>query len=68
MLEKGGDKVTEEGLSVRGCAVEMPIFHSSPGHDEGGGFPDGKGYGSRRFAVYSRKDRTLKGEIRRTRN
>lgn len=32
MLEERGDEVAEEGLSVRGGAVEVPVFERTAGH------------------------------------
>lgn len=32
MLEERGHEVAEEGLSVRGGAVEVPVFERSAGH------------------------------------
>lgn len=29
---KGGDEVAEEGLAVRGVAVQMPVFQSAASH------------------------------------
>lgn len=32
MFEEGGDEISEEGLSVGGCAAEMAVFHASSCH------------------------------------
>ena len=34
MLEEGGDKVAEEGLSVGGLAAEMAVFEVAAGHGD----------------------------------
>ena len=35
--EEGGDEVAEEGLPVRGGAVEVPVFEGAAGHGCGAG-------------------------------
>ena len=32
MLDERGDEVAEEGLAVRGGAVQMPVFQGPAGH------------------------------------